>query len=184
MKVEGLDAILAEARRRKLPWQIGISLAEIVMSTETEHQLLERTLAAPDANERKLGRGYAVRAYSIKGPRWAEQFLRSDVFKSWPPTKQADFCLGLPEEPSTWHLVSHLGTDMRSGKVNQQGVTTRDPLEGGRRERETAKTYRNWAKAVAAKWHNTARLLNSLAQTYEGYAGMHDISAENLDLEY
>jgi hypothetical protein len=433
MKVEGLDAILAEARRRKLPWQIGISLAEIVTSTETEHQLLERALAAQDANERKLGRGYVVCSYSIKGTGWAEQFLRSDTFKRWPPSKQADFCLGLPEEPSTWCLVSSLGTEveahywaetfvflsrlaaredaefaiakllgsgralyafdqaalnpeklssgtliqilenalvelakageklsvdteftwglgrileklrasdevpievlgrlewqylpllrfqeqpvtlhrllrsdpkffadlvahafrseleegdastpsdvsedekrnraglawevlrswdrppgsqpdgtidpaelnswvrearslcsarhrgavgddrignvlayappdedgiwpqrsirelledidsrnlesgMCSGKLNQRGVTTRDPLEGGRQEREIAKTYRNWAKAVAAKWQNTARLLNSLAQTYEGFAGMHDVSAEKLGLEY
>jgi hypothetical protein len=433
MKAGGLDAILAAGRRVKLPWQIGISLAEIVTNTQTEHQLLERTLAAPDANERKLGRAYVVRSYSIKGPAWAEQFLGSDVFKSWPPTKRADFCLGLPEEPSTWRLASTLGVEveaqywaeafvslsrlergedaefaiaklsgsgrdlyaldqaaldpeklssgtltrilenalvelakagdklpvdgdfawslgrileklrasdevpvevlgrlewqclpllqfqerpvtlhrflqsdprffadlvayafrseleegdastpsdvseeekrnrarhawevlrswdkppgsrpdgtvdlaelnswvrearslcsarhrgavgdgrigsvlahapkdddgiwphrsirelledvdsrnlesgMRSGKLNQQGVTTRDPLEGGRREREIAKTYRNWAKTVAVKWRNTARLLKSLAQTYEGFAGMHDVSAEKLDLEY
>jgi hypothetical protein len=430
---QGLDGLLALAKRVKLPWEIGISLAIVAPESQVERELLERTLASENSNERKLGRGYLVRIYATKGPGWSEQFLSSDVFKSWPPPKQADFCLGLPEEPSTWRLVSGLGpkvetqfwaetfvllsrlqnnedaefaiakllgcgralyafdeaalnpdkvslgtlikilestlvvlakageklpvgqgftwslgrifkrlrasdeipieelgklewqclpllrfherpvtlhrflqndpkffadlvahafnseleesdtstpsdasesekrnrrllawkvleswhtlpgsrpdgtidavelsnwvrearslcsaqhraavgddrigkvlsyapqdTDgiwphksvrelleeidsrnlesgMHSGRFNQRGVTRRAPLEGGRQEREIAKEYRNWAKAVVAKWPNTARLLNSLAQTYEGFAGMHDVSAEKLDLEY
>jgi hypothetical protein len=77
-----------------------------------------------------------------------------------------------------------LESGMHSGKFNQRGVTQRAPLEGGRQEREIAKTYRNWEKAVASKWPNTARLLKSLADTYESLAGVHDVSAEKLDLEY
>jgi hypothetical protein len=433
MQQQGLDGLLALARRVKLPWEIGISLAEIGTNPQTERELLERTLATENSNERKFGRGFVVRSYSAKGTAWSEQFLRSDVFKSWCPSRQADFCLCLPEEPSTWRLVStfgskveakywaqtfvflsrldnetdaefaiakllgcgralyafdqaalnpeklslatlieilknalselakagdklsvgaefawglerifeklrksgeipdavlgklewqylpllrfeaqpvtlhrllqndpeffatlvahafkseleesdtltpsdvseeekrikarlawdvleswhtppgsmtdgtidpgklnswvrdarslcsaqnrtasgddrigkvlshappdsdgiwppsyvrelieeiesrYLDSGLHSGKFNQRGSWARSPLEGGRQEREIAKTYRNWAKAVTAKWPRTARLLNSLAETYEGFSNWHDISAERLDLEY
>ena len=433
MELGGLDTLLVLARRVKLPWEIGISLAEIVTNPQTERELLDRTMDAEDTSERKLGRSYVVRRYTIRSREWAEALLQTDVFKSWPPSKQADFCLGFPEDRSTWQLVSSLGsaveerywaeahvfltrlegaddaefaiwkllgsrralyafdqaalhpgklslvtlikilecalvelakagdklsvgaeftwglgrifeklrtsgevsdavlgrlewqylpllrfqeqpvtlhrllqsdpeffvtlvahafkseieesdtstpsdvseeekrnkarlawdvleswhtppgsrpdgtidpvelnswvrnarslcsarhraaigddrigkvlayappdvdgiwphtcvrelleeTDSRhlesglnTGKFNQRGVTTRNPLEGGRQEREIAKTYRNWAKAVTAKWPRTAHLLNSLAETYEGFSSWHDISAEKLDLEY
>jgi addiction module HigA family antidote len=432
MEPGGLDALFVLARRVKLPWQIGISLAEVVTDPQTEREVLERTMAAEDQNHRKLGRGFVVCRYTIGNREWSEGLLHTDMFKTWPPSKQADFCLGLPEEPSTWELVSSLGpavedrywaeahvflsrlegsddaefaigkllesrrtlyafdqaalhpgklsvailieilentlvalakagdrlpvdagftwglgrilgklrasgevpvhvlgkleweylpllrlqeqpvtlhaalrsdprffatlvalafksepeedakpapselseetrnrarlawevleswhtppgsrpdgtldplelnswvrnarslcsaqhqaaigderigrvlayapadedgmwphgcvrellaeTDSRhlesglhSGRVNQRGVTARNPLEGGRQEREIAKTYRNWAKTVAAKWPQTARLLNSLAETYENFGAWHDLSAEQLDLEH
>ncbi len=71
---------------------------------------------------------------------------------------------------------------IHAGRFNSRGVHTKDPLEGGRGERELAKQYRNWAK-TAKRWQRTTRLLNSLAEIYERFGRMEDVSAERLDLE-
>jgi hypothetical protein len=93
----------------------------------------------------------------------------------WPHTGVRDVI----EETESRHLESGL----HAGRINQRGVSCKNPLEGGRQERELEKQYRNWAKAVTAKWPRTARLLNSLAETYESFGRMEDVSAERIDLE-
>jgi addiction module HigA family antidote len=92
----------------------------------------------------------------------------------WPPAEVRD----LIED-----LESHdLESGLHSGRVNQRGVWTKSLADGGRPERELAKQYRTAAKKLAAHWQRTARLLNSLADTYESFGRHDDISAERMDL--
>ena len=53
---------------------------------------------------------------------------------------------------------------------------------GVRSERALAKQYRTWAKAARA-WPRTARLLTTLADTYERFGRVGDFSAERLDID-
>jgi len=76
-----------------------------------------------------------------------------------------------------------LEAGLHAGRFNQLGVFTKNPLEGGRTERELGRQYRKWAKAMTTRWPKTARLLNSLAETYEHFGRFEDVSAERLDLE-
>jgi addiction module HigA family antidote len=75
-----------------------------------------------------------------------------------------------------------LESGLRAGRINQRGVWTKSPADGGRPERELAKRYRADAKALAARWPRTTTVLNSLADVYEGFGRHDDITAEALDL--
>jgi hypothetical protein len=90
----------------------------------------------------------------------------------WPPGPVRD----LIEDAESRNLESGL----HSGRINQRGVFTKSPSDGGRPERELAKRYRNGAKAVNAQWQRTARLLIALAETYESFGRNDDISAERM----
>jgi len=71
---------------------------------------------------------------------------------------------------------------VHAGRFNSRGVYTKNPLEGGRLERGLAKQYRDWAR-TAKRWPRTVKLLNSLAEIYERFGSMEDVSAERLDLD-
>jgi len=92
----------------------------------------------------------------------------------WPPAAIRDVIEDLES--------SDLESGLHSGRINQRGVYSKSPADGGRPERELAKQYRTAAKKLAAHWHRTARLLNSLADTYESFGRHDDISAERMDL--
>jgi hypothetical protein len=109
LQQRGLDSLLVLARRAKLPWLLGISIAEVVTDTNIEREILERALAAEEPGDRALGRAYVVRRQGIKGHEWSEDLLKSALFTTWSDAKQAEFCLCLPEVRSTWQLVSSLG---------------------------------------------------------------------------
>lgn len=70
------------------------------------------------------------------------------------------------------------------GKSNRRGVTSRMPRDGGRLERQEAKTYRDWANAISFEHPHTAKALNMLADSYERHALREDEDAERLDWEY
>jgi hypothetical protein len=97
-----------------------------------------------------------------------------DVDGIWPPIAVRD----LIEDTESRDLESGL----HSGRINRRGVWTKSPSDGGRPERELAKQYRTAAKAVNSRWQRTARLLNSLAETYESFGRHDDIDAEKFDL--
>jgi len=99
----------------------------------------------------------------------------SDSDGAWPHVCVRD----LIEEAES----SFLEAGIHAGRSNRRGVYAKNPLEGGRAERELARQYRTWAKSVTAKWPRTARLLNSLADTYEQFGRSEDVSAERMDLE-
>ena len=64
------------------------------------------------------------------------------------------------------------------GKLNSRGVTTRDPFDGGRQEREMARQFAEWSKGTRSAWPRTARLLRTLADSYEADARREDLRAE------
>jgi hypothetical protein len=51
--------------------------------------------------------------------------------------------------------------------LNQRGVTTRNPLDGGEQEHELAAHYRNAAGKLYTKWPRTAAILERLSNSYE-----------------
>ena len=60
---------------------------------------------------------------------------------------------------------------------NQRGGTTRSPTDGGDQERELAARYRAQCSRFS-HWPRTAAIFDSLADTYEDEAGIHDRRAE------
>lgn len=69
------------------------------------------------------------------------------------------------------------------GKRNRRGVTSRQPRDGGKLEREEAAKYRYWANAIMYGYPYVAQALNSLANIYDDEARDHDQSAARLDWE-
>jgi hypothetical protein len=66
---------------------------------------------------------------------------------------------------------------------NSRGATTRILGTGGAPERELSANYKIMSDELKIKWPRTARILRSLANTYENEANQHDISADLHDLE-
>ncbi len=80
-------------------------------------------------------------------------------------------------------LIERLKSDdleagLHTGRFNQSGVTTRDPLAGGDMERSIKSNYEAHAAKVAARWPRTAALLRDFARSYERYATREDLDAE------
>jgi len=64
------------------------------------------------------------------------------------------------------------------GRLNSRGVTTRSPFDGGRQERDLARQFDNWSKSTRSAWPRTARVLRSIAESYEADARREDVRAE------
>jgi excisionase family DNA binding protein len=71
-----------------------------------------------------------------------------------------------------------LATGFHVGIINSRGVTSRSPYDGGQQERNLADKYAGWAKATAARWPRTSRILRGLAESYERDAQREDARAE------
>jgi hypothetical protein len=72
----------------------------------------------------------------------------------------------------------HLDSGIENGHVKARGVTMRGLYDGGRQERDIAFTLRRDAAAMDVRWPRTARVLRSLAGTYEGLAAHEDGRAQ------
>ena len=59
-------------------------------------------------------------------------------------------------------------------RMNQRGVTTRDPSSGGTSERGLADQYGQWAQQCADRWPRTARMLRKLQSAYAEMARRED----------
>jgi len=62
--------------------------------------------------------------------------------------------------------------------LNQRGVYTKSLGEGGKQERDLAKKYHNYAKAIMDEWPRTGALLLNIAKGYESDARREDIHTE------
>jgi hypothetical protein len=109
MQQKSIEDVLALGQEAKQSGLLGKTLAEVVRDVEIERQVLERALAAEEPKIQFLGLCYVARRRDIKGPTWSEQILKLSFFNAWPAAKQAEFCLGLPADRSTWQTVSNLG---------------------------------------------------------------------------
>ena len=70
------------------------------------------------------------------------------------------------------------------GIINNRGMTTRDPFEGGQQERDLAKHYLNLASKIEKEYPYTARILNDIALHYKTKANREDEEAKKEELEY
>jgi hypothetical protein len=87
-----------------------------------------------------------------------------------------------PAEP-TRDLIEMIGSrELESGfilgRINSRGVTWRGIYDGGQPEREFAQQYREWSATTRAQWPRTARILRSIAESYERDAIREDLEAE------
>lgn len=72
----------------------------------------------------------------------------------------------------------HLEQGLALGRINSRGVVTKDPFEGGDRERALAEAYEDDARTLADRWQRTASVLRRLAQDYRRWGDKEDIEAE------
>lgn len=70
-----------------------------------------------------------------------------------------------------------LANGFRVGTANTRGITSRDPYEGGKQERELAERYNNHASTVEARWPRTASILRGIAEQYRREAAQQDKDA-------
>jgi len=79
------------------------------------------------------------------------------------------------------------GDDIDNGlmteRFNMRGVVTKSPYEGGIQERALSDQYRGWADLSRAKWPRMARVLESIAKSYERDAKREDARAEQHKIE-
>lgn len=88
----------------------------------------------------------------------------------WPCEAVRDLIEAAPSE--------QLGRGLYLGVVNNRGVTTRNPGDGGKQELVLVEQYESWAKDLASTAPRTSGLLMELASNYRSEAQRHDISAE------
>lgn len=74
------------------------------------------------------------------------------------------------------------GQGFHIGMTNRRGVTMRGPFDGGDQERTLAEQYEHDAKQIAGRWPFTARILRSLASSYDSEGQHEDREAEWRDL--
>ncbi|TFD12882.1 helix-turn-helix domain-containing protein [Cryobacterium sp. TMT1-2-2] len=75
---------------------------------------------------------------------------------------------------------ARIDTGLHIGKTNQRGVTSRGIFDGGDQERELEKEYRDMAAKIATRRPRTARVLRSIADSYQHEARRNDAEAERM----
>ncbi len=68
-------------------------------------------------------------------------------------------------------------------RINMRGVYTKDLYEGGTQERALASQYHGWAEVSRARWPRMTRVLEMIAQSWEGHACREDVRAEQQKLD-
>lgn len=81
------------------------------------------------------------------------------------------------------HLIETVGSrnlenGVIIGRLNTRGVTTRGAYEGGGQERTLAEQYKQWSAGVQVQSPRTARILRSIAESYERDAVREDERAQ------
>ncbi|MBB6017461.1 hypothetical protein ACFP9V_18450 [Deinococcus radiopugnans] len=88
----------------------------------------------------------------------------------WPPAPVCDVI----EEVASETLEENL----RVGRLNLRGVTSRNLDSGGQQEHELVALYTQRAQTLEGRWPRTSSVLRALAQHYLAEAGSHDERAE------
>lgn len=88
--------------------------------------------------------------------------------------------------PVVRDLIEQLASDdfeqgLLIGTLNSEGVSSRNPNEGGTRERGQADRYEGWARAVGDRWGRTAAILRRLRDHYKSRADDEDRRAQLRD---
>lgn len=125
--------------------------------------------------------------------RWVTEVRRraSELGRSLPADLRIGRILGMSAKPpgEVWppvairEVLESAGSETLedafvSGAYSSRGVITRDLREGGRKERTLSGRYRDHAKAMASEYPVTARLLNHIADIYDGRAKREDDEVE------
>jgi hypothetical protein len=101
--------------------------------------------------------------------------------------KVLGYCPADPDGSRPGEVVRDLLEDLQSEQIeeglyvellNQRGVTSRFPGEGGVQERRLSEGYAQQAARVADRWPRSAAVLRDLAKSYENEARRHEAEAE------
>ena len=100
----------------------------------------------------------------------------------WPALCPPQTASGPPEPVRD--VIEQLGTDalvdgLATGRMKQNGVTTRGPYDGGTLEHRAAASLRDDATKLDVRWPRTARMLRSIASEYEFLAEQLDRRAQH-----
>ena len=71
--------------------------------------------------------------------------------------------------------------NIASGLLDRQGVTVRNPGDGGEREWQLVGQYRAWSEALRFKAQRTSAALENIAKTFKDIAQRHDRDVERSD---
>ena len=125
--------------------------------------------------------------------RWVTEVRRraSELGRSLPADLRIGRILGMSAKPAgeVWppiairEILESAGSETLedafvSGAYSSRGVITRDLREGGRKERTLSDRYRDHSSAMASDYPVTARLLNDIADIYDGRAKREDDEVE------
>lgn len=96
---------------------------------------------------------------------------------------------GVWPHTSVRNVIEQLNNDVvddhiRNKIFNNRGIVTKAIGEGGKQEHELAAKYQEMSDALGAKWPRTAKLLRSLADTYQDHAKSSDVDSDLDDLRW
>jgi hypothetical protein len=160
----------------------------------------------PDVRAELAGHAWHVLQGLHRAPATREGTADEDVLGEWVRRAReglaaadrvdiGDQCVGMllahvPAEPGDgWPRVAvrtviettkstHLETGVENGHIKARGVTSRGVYDGGRQEQAVATRLRGDAAKMDARWPRTARMLRTLADTYDGFAALQDNQAQ------
>lgn len=108
----GIDGLASLALNAKQPHLVGWAAADVVIDSDSEWQVLERTLGSTQDSLRTFGRAFVARCAQDRGDSWVMRRLDDIQRAGWAPVKLADFCLALPINLNTWEIVRGCGEEV------------------------------------------------------------------------
>jgi O-methyltransferase domain len=112
-EADGLPGLLALAAASQQPGLLGQAVAQLDLPG-TEAATLFAMLAAPDAAQAWLARGYVAGRFDISGWEWADAVLTGPATE-WKPAQRVAFLGILPPMGCTWDWVERFDRDTERG---------------------------------------------------------------------
>ena len=94
----------------------------------------------------------------------------ADTDGIWPPVPVRDLIESIGSR--------NLENGSITGRLNSRGVTWRGVYDGGSQERTLADQYKQWSLTAQVQWPRTARILRTIAESYERDAVRQDEKAQ------
>ncbi len=100
----------------------------------------------------------------------------ADVDGAWPHIVVRNLIELLNNETIDRHIENEIH--------NSRGVVSRSLNDGGKQERVLEEKYKKMSETIKAKWPRTAKILRSIAESYESQAKREDIESDLHDLRW
>lgn len=110
--VDGLASIEQLAELVEIPSEVGLSLGRVGVAAEDEHSVFDWMDTEADV-PRQIARGYVFGQFDKLGWDWVDETLRQHETE-WPPSKQAEYLLGVTAAGRVWDWADRLGEETTS----------------------------------------------------------------------